>query len=394
MCRNLVAEWPIRRTLITYADMTMRHFRWFRIASLAAGLCTAAAAEAQMSPDTTARLRWSGLVDAYIAYDAGRPRTLDRSFTTTAARHAEFNVNLAHLAATYESPNVRGRLALQAGTSVQANYAPEPRVGAVSGPDLARLLQEAYAGVRLRDGLWMDAGIYFAPFGRESWISADNWTYTRSLIADNSPYYQSGVRLSWQATPALTAQVHLLNGWQNISETNDDKAVAASLDWTFATGHVLSWDAFAGNEQPDSQPRRMRVFNEVSWQGTLTKRLEAMATLDVGQQARSAANGETATWWGTAVIARHALAPGRAWLAVRGEAYRDPQRVIITPPGGAAFVGRGASVNLDLALQPGVLWRTEARTLRTRDVVFADRDAGSGASRRNLVVVTSLAWRF
>jgi hypothetical protein len=354
--------------------------------------CTASRAHAQR--DSATRVTWSGFLDTYVAWDAGRPRALDRGYTTTAVRHSEFNVNLAHVAAAYESPVVRGRLALQAGTSVQANYAPEPRVGAVSGPDLSRLLQEAYAGVRLREGLWVDAGVYFAPFGRESWISADNWTYTRSLIADHSPYYQSGVRVSWQAAPTLAAQVHLLNGWQIISETNTSKAAAASLDWTFAPGHVLSWDAFAGNEQPDSLPHRLRMFHEVSWQGTLTPRFEAMATVDVGRQAASTASGTTATWWGTSVIARHAVQPGRVWLAVRAEAYHDPHRVIITPPVGRAFSARGASVNLDVAPQPGVLWRTEVRALSAPDAVFADRAAATGLRERNLVVVSSLAWRF
>lgn len=352
------------------------------------------AIRAQAATDSAPRVIWSGFVDTYVAYDRGRPPSLDRGYTTTAARRAEFNVNLAHVAAAYESRNVRGRLALQGGTSVQANYAPEPRVGAVSGPDLARLLQEAYAGVRLGDGLWVDAGIYFAPFGRESWISADNWTYTRSLIADNSPYYQSGVRLSWQATPTLAAQFHLLNGWQNISETNDDKAVAASLDWTFAKGHVLSWDAFAGNEQPDSLPRRRRVFNEVSWQGTLTSRLEAMATFDLGRQGRGTSGSGSDTWWGTAIIGRYAVSPGRVWVALRGEAYRDPNRVIITPPAGRSFDARGASVNLDVAPQPGVLWRTELRGLSASEAIFADRDAAGGLGARNVVLVSSLAWRF
>ena len=360
---------------------------------MAVALLPMAVAAGQEAP-TPPTIRWSGLVDTYIALDAGRPRTLDRGYTTTAARHAEFNVNLATLAATYESPRVRGRLALQGGTSVQANYAPEPRLGSTSGPDLARLLQEAYAGVRLTDDLWVDAGIYFAPFGRESWISADNWTYTRSLIADHSPYYQSGVRLSWQATPALAAQLHLLNGWQNISESNEDKAFAASLDWTFTKGHVLSWDAFAGNEQPDSVPRRLRVFNELSWQGTLTSRVEAMATLDIGRQRRGATGTGADTWWGTAVIGRYAVSPGRVWVALRGEAYRDPNRVIITPPAGRAFEARGASVNLDVAPQPGVLWRTELRGLSAREAVFADRDAAAGLGARNVVLVSSLAWRF
>jgi hypothetical protein len=119
-----------------------------------------------------------------------------------------------------------------------------------------------------------------------------------------------------------------------------------------------------------------------------------MATVDLGRQGRSAADGGTATWWGSSIIGRYALAPGRAWVAVRGEAYHDPDRVIIVPPGAAAFRTRGASVNLDVAPQPGVLWRTELRTLSGAEAVFVDRDAASGLSRRNVVVVSSLSWRF
>jgi hypothetical protein len=38
-----------------------------------------------------------GFVDAYIAWDFTRPRSLDRFYTTQPARHSEFNVNLAFL---------------------------------------------------------------------------------------------------------------------------------------------------------------------------------------------------------------------------------------------------------------------------------------------------------
>ena len=36
-----------------------------------------------------------------------------------------------------------------------------------------------------------------------------NLAYTRSLGADYTPYYESGARLAWQATPSLTAIVHI-----------------------------------------------------------------------------------------------------------------------------------------------------------------------------------------
>src|SRR5262249_60491425 len=81
--------------------------------------------------DTSRHVAWSAFVDTYYAYDFGRPATFDRVFTTQAERHDEFNVNLAYIAAALTSNRIRGRVALQAGTSVQANYAGETAIGSV-----------------------------------------------------------------------------------------------------------------------------------------------------------------------------------------------------------------------------------------------------------------------
>ena len=208
------------------------------------------------------RVAYGGFIDGYYAWDAGRPRALDRAFTTQPARHNEFNINLAFVEAVLTGERMRGRLALQAGTSVQSNSFAEPQVGAVSGGVLSRTIQEATVGLRLHPRLWWDGGIYFSYVGLEGWISRDNPTYTRSLIADYTPYYLSGAKLTWQAGPTVTAQLHLMNGWQNVSETNADKAVGARVDWTPRPTVLLGWAAFTGNEQPDSLPSRVRVLSQ------------------------------------------------------------------------------------------------------------------------------------
>ena len=190
-----------------------------------AALASRVAAAQSAPPDTALKVAFGGFVDTYYAYDLGRPRTLDRSFadgttfTTQPARHNEFNINLAYVEALLAGSRVHGRLALQAGTSVQSNYGAEPTLGTVSGPSLSRFIQEAYAGYRVMPSLWVDGGVFYSHMGLESWASKDNLTYTRSLVAEYSPYYSSGVRAVWQATPNLTARLDVVNGWQNISET-------------------------------------------------------------------------------------------------------------------------------------------------------------------------------
>jgi hypothetical protein len=72
--------------------------------TLAAGLPAAAlATPAQTPADTALKVTIGGFVDAYYAWDNGRPPSMDRSFaggalfTTHPARHNEFNVPLAFI---------------------------------------------------------------------------------------------------------------------------------------------------------------------------------------------------------------------------------------------------------------------------------------------------------
>lgn len=340
--------------------------------------------------DTSVAVKFGAFVDGYFAWDTHRPRSLDRAYTTTAARHSEFNVNLAFVDATLIAPRLRGRFAAQFGTSVQANYAAEPRIGSNSGPDVSRYIQEAYVGYRVVPNVWIDAGVFFAPFGAENWISRDNPVYTRSLIADNSPYYESGVRVSWQAPKSLALQAHIINGWQNVSETNEGKAVAVRADWRAIPRLTLSYDGFVGNEQPDSLAARTRQFHEGIARLTVDDRTSVTASFDVGTQPRANAGGR-AFWRGFAVLLRRELS-SNVGLGARVEGYSDPEQVIVTTGVDHGLRATGGSLNVDVQLHPRAVWRSEYRQLDARDAVFPD--AMSGHVRGNRAFISSLSLTF
>ena len=358
----------------------------------ALGLVLVPMAVTAQQPDTTTKVSFGGFVDGYYAYDFNRPPSLDRAFTTQAARHDEFNVNLAFLDATLTGNRVHGRFAAQFGTSVQANYAGEPRVGTLSGPDVSRFIQEAYIGYQVAKPLWLDGGVFFSPFGSENWISRDNWTYTRSLIADNSPYYEAGLRAVWQATAALAAQIHLINGWQNISETNSDKALGLRLDYTATPRLTLSYDGFAGNEAPDAAAKQLRLWNELIGQLGLTARLQLRGTVDYGEQRRAVRRG-SAAWRGYALLAR-LQASRTVALAARVEGYSDPEQVIVLTGHPFGLRATGGSANVDVTPAPRMLWRTELRTLAARDPLFPTHTGPNRLARNDPLVVTSLALTF
>jgi hypothetical protein len=325
-------------------------------------------------------------VDAYYAFDFARPRTLDRVYTTQPARHSEFNVNLAYVDVRVERGPVRGRFALQAGTSVQSNYGAEPRVGGISGPDLARHIQEAVVGVRVAAPLWLEGGVFYSHIGQESWATRDNPTYTRSLIADYTPYYSAGLRAIWQVSPVVTVRVDVVNGWQNVSETNSDKAAGIRVEFAPSPAVLVGYSNFVGDEQPDSLPNRVRLFNQAFARLGRADRAALWLTADLGRQGNPGDDGST--WYGLAAIGRLPLT-GVVAVSARVERYADPDGVIVPSLGTAPFETTGASLGLDVALPQGLLWRIEARGFRGDGPIFPDRDGGF--SRNGGMAVTSLA---
>ncbi len=368
-------------------------------------LCAAAIAAAplhnvgaQAATDSAPKLTVGAFVDGYFAWDFGRPASLDRAFfggttfTTQPARHNEFNVNLAFAEVNLDAPHYRGRFALQAGTSVQSNYAGEPTNGSVSGPGLARMIQEAVVGLRISDNVWIDGGIFYSHMGMESWASRDNPTYTRSLVADYSPYYQSGVKMTWTPTSRLTAQLHVVNGWQNISENNTGKAAGARIDFAATPTSTLSYFNFFSNEAGS----RLRTFNGVGarhTEGILT----LLGEVDIGTQQRDIRADGRSKWYGFTAVARVQAAPTVAFT-VRAEGYHDKDQVIINTgvvddiilP---AFRAVGGSVGVDVTPYPRIAWRSELRGFRNADYIF-DGAGRTGPSRSNVVAVTSLSLSF
>lgn len=328
---------------------------------------------------------FGGFVDTYYAYDFNQPTNHDRSYTTQPARHNEFNVNLAYIDAKVNAERIRGRFALQAGTSVQSNYSGEPTQGSVSGPSLSRHVQEAVIGYKVTDKLWIDGGIYFSHIGFEGFISKDNWTYTRSLAGDFSPYYQSGVKAGYQWNDRFFTSFHVINGWQNISENNEGKALGLQMAYAPCDRLTLTYNNFLGNEAGN----RRRFFNDFILKAEITDKLQLAGFYDLGMQ-RNQDNTSEQYWHALGLFGRYAFTPQFS-MTVRGERYIDKNQVIVTTGTANGFQTTGVSINADVVLEKQVLWRTEVREFWSKDRVF---QAKTGPSFNDGFVVSSLSLGF
>ena len=342
--------------------------------------------------DTLPQRTFGAFVDTYYAWDFNRPRNFDRAYTTQPARHSEVNVNLAYVEAKWSGPRYRGRLALQWGTSVQANYAAEPKLGNVSGPNVSQFIQEATVGYQLAPTLWLDGGIFFSHVGLEGWISRDNLAYTRSLVADFSPYYEAGAKLTWTPSSKVTALVCLLNGWQNISKYNTPPATGVRIDYTPTSAVTITYDNFIGNATADSLPVHLRIYHDVVAQYSPNALWQLAANYSLGSQSRSTASGGTASWWGITTLAKYHATP-RLALVGRVEEYSDPSQIIVVTGLPASFQTTGASIGTDVSFTGPVIWRTELRALRSTSAVWPSNLSGQ-YSANNTFAVTSLSVTF
>ncbi len=337
----------------------------------------------------SAPVKVGGFLDTYYAYDFNNPKDHEREYTTQPVRHNEFNVNLAYVEAVLQREKTRGRLAFQFGHSVDKNTVYEPTQGDTSGPDDAKVFQEAYLGTRIGERTWVDFGIFLGNIGAESWISKDNWTYTRALNLDYVPYYSSGVRLDHQLDEKQSFQLHLMNGWQNMSENNQSKAIGMQYKNKMSDAITFTYNNFMGDEEVVSDKSRFRVYHNFILLYSQSDRWQYLAAFDVGHQSQQDKDGVDG-WFATTFTTRHVMNSLQS-MALRFEYYSDPHEANIVTNTQNGFQVFGASLNFDQKLDENVMWRSELRGFSSRDEIYPQ--GSGGKNRLNGFLVTSMsAW--
>jgi len=334
-----------------------------------------------------AGLKFSGYVETYYVYDTNQPENNTRpAFIYSHNRHNEVALNLGFLKGAYDNGRIRGNIALMAGTYANANLAAEEGV--------MKNIFEANAGVRLSTtaNLWIDGGIFASHIGFESAIGKDCWNMTRSILADNSPYYESGAKISYTSQSGKWFVSGLvLNGWQRIRKVDGNKSLSFGHQITYRPNAkvTLNSSSFIGNDRP-ADDKRMRYFHNFYGQFQLNDKFGLIAGFDIGAEQKAKSSKAYSSWYAPVLIAKWGLGAKSA-IAARAEYYADEDGVIIPTGTPNGFKTWGFSVNFDYSIYSNVVWRLEARTLDSRDEIFL-KDGES--TKSNTFVGTALAISF
>lgn len=205
----------------------------------------------------------SGFLEVYFAKDQAiwnqhsRPSFL---YSHTATDHVALNTAVFELKSY--SKNLRTNLALVEGTYANKVTSAEPTgFGALYVANVSVALNKSQS-------YWLTAGIFPSHIGLETAIGLNNLSLSRSLAAENSPYYESGIRIDHTSKNKMwNFGLLALNGWQTMTLLPQDHQMGVGTSISFQPNSNLSvaHNTYFG-EVALLDTSAQRIFNNLQFQ--------------------------------------------------------------------------------------------------------------------------------
>lgn len=320
---------------------------------------------------------WSLYVDTYYAWQFHRPADHTIFPTTTAPRHNEISLNLAHIGVDLTGlDGPTGRLYLQYGSIVETTAGQDTTTtrGFFLTNRLLQYVQQAAAGWHFHalHGVNVEAGIFPSYVGLESYLPEENWAYTHAFMSDATPYYFFGLRGQIFVTSRFKLELWLVNGWQTFGQWHEARAGGYLWNWRPRPWLSLVNSLYSGQEV-EGDPGSLRVYSDNNLQvryyhaaeGHVLRALSFSLVADVGYERRG--NAPSGAMGG--VTLTHRIDWSERWKTTLRADFFDDETQAVTPkfPVGSAYpwrgagplLVRGASATLDFWPSPWLVTRLE-----------------------------------
>lgn len=245
---------------------------------------------------------------------------------STASRHNELAPNLGYIYVRKDASDTSRwgmELGAQGGYDSK-DFAYLQGERNIAGSDTLRHIQRANVSylAPVGSGLTITAGLFNSLIGYESLYAKDNANYTRSWIADYSPYMMFGVNAKYPVNERLTVAAFVINGYFHLSRPNDQPSYGAQWSYKVSQRLTATQTIYWGPDQTKTSLEFWRLYGNhiLEWKGD---DLTLAASYDVGTESIANQPGSPRTFvMGGNVVARwHVAGP---WsLAVRPEFYWD-----------------------------------------------------------------------
>ena len=244
----------------------------------------------------------------------------------TTSRHNELAPNMGYVYVRKDAGEISRwgmEFGLQGGYDSKdfAYLQGEPKV---DGADTWRHLHRANVSylAPVGNGLTVTAGLFNSLIGYESLYAKDNNNYTRSWIADYTPYMMFGVNAKYPVNDRLTVAAFVINGYFHLSRPNDQPSYGAQWAYKITPRLTATQTVYWGPDQAKTSLEFWRLYGNhiLEWKGD---DLTLAASYDIGTESIADQPGSPRTFvMGGNVVAKwHVSGP---WsLAVRPEFYWD-----------------------------------------------------------------------
>ncbi len=353
----------------------MMHFRIMKLSLAALLVLCVINSSSQMVDSSGLSILKNVMLSAYLEFyaavdDDDNNKHQRPYFLYNNTRTGELALNLGIIRAGWKNENMRGNIAMMTGTYAERNLATESKI--------FQHVYEANIGLKLseRHKFWMDVGILNSHIGLESAIGKDNPNLTRSISAENSPYYETGAKLSLNSHDDKWLFAFLvLNGWQRIYKLDGNYYPAVGMQVNYKSGDKFqfNYSNYLGDESKD-EDYGVRFFQDAYFTYQPLKRLTLWGAFDFGMQPDfSDDDWPMRYWYGWFAIAKVGLTD-KLSVAFRTEQYNDPNEVMVVNQYADGFITNGYSMNFDYKIHPNALLRIEGRRFMGKDVTFENRD--------------------
>ena len=300
---------------------------------------------------------WGAYLDlSYPAnFNSGEPHPWRSKLTTN--RLSQFSPNMGMIyyrRETSEASPIGLEIGAQGGYDTDGQV---PAASQLTGADVLRYLSRANVSYRapIGNGLLLTGGLMSSFIGYESFYAKGNPNYTRSWIADYSPFFLIGAGGQYRISDRLDASLFIVSDFDYLAHHNNHPKYAGQISWRISPGWKLTQNLFAGPEQTDTAVRYWRFFSDSILQWTNDGHAIGLA-YDVGtQQSAIPAASVQHFWTGAALFTRWQI-QGPWALAVRPELYWDPNGTLT---GSIQFI-RALTATVEYAIVADG-WKTQLR---------------------------------
>lgn len=281
--------------------------------------------------------------------------------------HSDLNqlsINTAIIDFNFSKSRLRANAGLMSGAYSKYNY---------SGFDYDyKNIYQLNIGFELskKHDIWLDAGIMPSHIGAETIIGSDNMTLTRSLNAESTPYYETGLKLSKMSKDKkLNIALMYLNGWQTIRKSSFYHNVFGSSLVFKDNKNNIGWNTILIHDIDARTLANDIIFNNFYYKRNINNKLNVFLGYDL--MANTYNINSRMLNWTTATIIIYYKFNTKHSIALRAEQYKNysenlAQGLLSYMPYNIDYLS--ASINHDFRFNNSLMFRSELKYLKTEKV--------------------------